>query len=151
MSANHCTRCLTSLWWFYQRREEYTLRSVQGLEPVMLWSKKRLKLLTTTVLSDFGRFHSFLLVIGCANTIKTEMTRLVKGHCLPEGSGSFKGSGFCEHASSLEMPLEMFKAFQTRSEWLERPLCCQFTWALVFTLIQRLAPFPISLPPALLS
>lgn len=83
-----------------------TPRSVPEPEPFMLRSKKRLKLLATTVLGDAGRFHSLLLVIGCAHTIKKEMTRLGKAHRIQEGSRSCKGPGFCEQTSSLEMPLQ---------------------------------------------
>lgn len=42
----------------------------QGWESVLLWSK-RLKLLAKTMLRDFGRFHSFLLVTSYTNTKQT--------------------------------------------------------------------------------
>lgn len=103
MSGNCCSTCL--IFDVSAKEGKSILRSVPEPEPFMLRSKKRLKLLATTVLGDTGRFHSFLLVIGCAHTIKTEMTRLGKGHRIQESSRSCKGPGFCEQTSSLEMPL----------------------------------------------
>ena len=104
MPGNCCSRCL--LFDVSAREGKRTPIFVPEPEPFMLRSKKRLKLLATTVLGDTGRFHSFLLVTGCAHTIKTEMTMLGKGRRIQEGSRSCKGPGFCEQTSSLEMPLE---------------------------------------------
>lgn len=90
------------------REGQRALGSVQGLETIVFWSKKRLKLLTTTVFRAYGRFHPFLLVIGCDNTIKMVMTRLLKDQCFQEGSRSSEGSRCCRQISSLDMPLEIF-------------------------------------------
>lgn len=104
MSGNCCSRCL--FFDVSDKEGKNTPRSVPEPEPFMLRSKKRLKLLATTVLGVTGRFHSLLLVIGCAHTIKTEMTRLGKAHHIQESSRSCKGPGFVEQTSSLEMPLQ---------------------------------------------
>lgn len=118
-----------------------TPRSVPEPEPFMLRSKKRLKLLATTVLGDTGGFHSLLLVIGCAHTIKAEMTRLGKAHRIQESSRRCKGPGFGEQTSGLGMRLQ--------SDW--SPCSAASLLGLIFTLVQRLAPPSVSLPPTLLS
>lgn len=96
---------------------------------------KKLKFLAKTVLGDYGRFHSFLLVTIDANTIETEMTRLVKSHRFQEGSRRRKGSGCCGQTSRLEMFLGILKAFQIRSEPSEFLLCCWFIGSLILFIL----------------
>lgn len=103
-----------------------------------------------TLLSDYGRFHSFLLVLGCANTIKTD-DQIGEGPPFSRRFKELEGVRVLWQTSHLEKCLELFKAFQTRSEPSELHPCCWFIWSLtLFTLVQKLGPFPTSLPPALL-
>lgn len=120
--GDSCSGCVSSFLVVLPQEGESALTSAQGLESVRLWSEERLTVLATTLLRDYGRFRSFSLDTGCANTGKTEMARLVLAHCLQGCSESCEGSGLCGQASPLGMPLEMFKALKpNQNGWSSFP------------------------------